>query len=105
MLKNMAYWACLMMGRLFVGIKGIISLPNGSLAGFVGNILCFSEPYHPHAWPVSYQKYVDKPIVALGAFGTTIAVLTADKPYLAVGSHSSNVVMEAMDLGHACIYS
>ncbi len=86
-----------------IGIKGIISLPNGSLAGFVDNILCFSVPYYPHAWPVSYQRYVDKPIVALGAFGTTVAVLTSGRPYLAVGSHPSNVVMEAMDLGHACM--
>jgi len=86
-----------------IGIKGIIALPNGALAGYVNNILCFSEPYYPHAWPVSYQKYVDKPIVALGAFGTTIAVLTSGRPYLAVGSHPSNVVMEAMDLGHSCM--
>lgn len=85
------------------GIKGIIPLPNGSIAGFVGNTLCFSEPYYPHAWPVSYQKYVDKPIVSLGAFGTTVVVLTSGKPYLAVGSHPSNVVMEDMDLGYACM--
>lgn len=36
-------------------------------------------------------------------FGTTVAVLTSGRPYLAVGSHPSNVVMEAMDLGHACM--
>lgn len=85
------------------GIKGIIALPNGSLAGYVGNILCFSVPYYPHAWPVAYQKYVEYPIIALGSFGTTVAVLTSGTPYLAVGSHPANVVMEAMDLGHACM--
>lgn len=85
------------------GIRGIISLPNGSLAGFVDNILCFSEPYYPHAWPVSYQRPVDKQIVAIGSFGTTVAVLTSGKPYLAVGSHPSNVIMEDMDLGYSCM--
>jgi len=85
-----------------VGIKGIIALPDGSLAGFVDNILCRSVPYYPHAWPASYQKYVDSQIKALGSFGTTIAVLTAGKPYLAVGNDPANVVMESMDLGHSC---
>lgn len=83
------------------GIKGIISLPNGSLCGFVDNVLCFSEPYYPHAWPVSYQKHTEKPIVAIGCFGTTVTVLTSGDAYLAVGTHPSNVVMERMDLGYA----
>lgn len=81
------------------GITGIISLPNGSLCGFVDNVLCFSEPYYPHAWPVSYQKHTEKTIIAIGCFGTTVAVLTLGDAYLAVGSHPSNVVMEKMDLG------
>ncbi len=85
------------------GIKGLIALPNGSFAGFFGNTLCFSEPYYPHAWPVKYQKSVDKPIVGLGSFGTTVAVLTSGKPKLAVGDQPSNVVMEDMDLGFAAM--
>jgi hypothetical protein len=69
----------------------------------VDNILCRSVPYYPHAWPVSYQKYVDNTIIALGNFGTSIAVLTSGKPYLAVGNDPSNVVMESMDLGYSCM--
>lgn len=83
------------------GIQGLIALPDGSLAGFFGSTLCRSVPYYPHAWPVSYQMPVDKPIVALGAFGTTIVVLTSGKPKLAVGNDPSNVVMEDMDIGFA----
>jgi hypothetical protein len=86
-----------------LGIQGIIALPNGSLAGFVGNLLCFSVPGYPHAWPASYQRATDHPIVAIGAFGTTVGVLTSGTPYLAVGSDPSNVVMESMDLGYACM--
>lgn len=86
-----------------VGIQGIRALPNGSLVGFVGNLLCFSVPGYPHAWPASYQKPTDHPIIGLGVFGTTVGVLTSGIPYLAVGSDPSNVVMETMDLGHACM--
>lgn len=86
-----------------VGIQGIIALPNGSLVGFVGNLLCYSVPGYPHAWPASYQKSTDHAIVALGAFGTTVGVLTSGVPYLAVGNDPSNVVMETMDLGHSCM--
>jgi hypothetical protein len=86
-----------------LGLQGIISLPNGSLCGFVGNLLCFSVPYYPHAWPASYQRSTDSPIVGLGSFGTTVAVLTSNTPYLAVGSDPSNVVMEEMDMGLAAM--
>lgn len=86
-----------------LGLQGLIALPNGALAGFVGNLLCFSVPGYPHAWPAGYQKSTDRPIVAIGSFGTTVAVLTSGTPYLAVGNDPSNVVMEAMDLGHACM--
>lgn len=85
------------------GIAGIISLPNGVLAGFVDNLLCLSVPYYPHAWPASYQKAVDRDIVAIGAFGTTVVVLTEGQPYLAIGNDPANVVMERMELGFSCL--
>jgi hypothetical protein len=82
---------------------GLISLPNGVFAGFFNNTVCFSVPYFPHAWPVSYQKSVDKPVVGLGAFGTTCVVLTTGQPYLIVGNDPANTVMERMDLGLSCM--
>lgn len=84
------------------GIKGIIALPNGILAGYVGNLVCFSVPYYPHAWPASYQKATDWPIVALGAFGTNVVVLTQGQPYVVVGNDPSNMVMERVELGLSC---
>jgi hypothetical protein len=81
------------------GIKGIIALPNGSLVGFVDNLLCFSVPKYPHAWPVSWQKATEKDIVALGAFGNTVVVTTEGQPYLAIGDDPSNVSMQRIDPG------
>jgi len=84
------------------GMQGLISLPNGVCAGFVGNILCLSVPGFPHAWPVSYQKTMDTNIVGLGAFGTTIVVLTEGIPYLNVGNDPSNTVTERVQ-GFKCL--
>ena len=86
-----------------LGIQGIIALPNGFLAGFVDNILCFSVPYYPHAWPASYQMAVDRKIVALGAYGATVVIVTEGQPYLVVGNDPSNMVMEKMDIGFSCM--
>ena len=86
-----------------LGIKGLIALPNGMLAGFFDNILCLSVPYYPHAWPVSYQKAVDRDIVAIGAYGTTIVVVTKGQPYLSVGNDPANMVLEKMDIGFSCM--
>ena len=67
------------------GLQGLISLPNGVMAGFVGNQVYLSEPYAPYAWPARYKQVVDLPVVALGNFGTTIIAATTGKPYVING--------------------
>jgi hypothetical protein len=57
-------------------LEGLVSLPNGMMAAFVGKDLYFCEPYRPHAWPQKYVLTIDYNIVALGAYGTTIVVMT-----------------------------
>lgn len=62
------------------GIKGLISLPNGCLAGFKDNVVYFSYPYKPHAWPDAYSITVDFPIVGIESFGNYVAVMTTGFP-------------------------
>lgn len=64
-------------------LKGILALKNGSLVGYVGSRVYFSEPYLPHAWPYSYA--IDANIVGLGLIGSTVVVLTDEHPYLMDG--------------------
>jgi hypothetical protein len=85
------------------GLKGLISLPNGSLAGFVGNELCFSEPYQPHAWPGVYRVTLDHPIVAIAAFGNSILVTTTNLPYIVTGSDPLNMSVERLEVGQSCV--
>lgn len=68
------------------GLRGLVSVAGGFLAGFVGRTLFLSEPYRPHAWPEDYQLAVEDDIVALGAVGNTIVIATTGKPATASGT-------------------
>jgi len=84
-------------------LEGLTAMPNGMMAAFVGKTLYFSEPYRPHAWPSIYTLVVDYDIVGLGAFGTSLAVLTLGNPYVVTGSHPESMVMEKLELNLPCV--
>ena len=84
-------------------LAGLINLPNGALAGFVGRDIYFSEPYVPYAWPVQYRQSIDFPVVGLGRMDTTLAVLTKGSPYFIQGSHPDSMVVVKSDLEQACV--
>lgn len=83
-------------------LKGLINLPNGVMAGFLGRDVYFCDPYHPHAWPVQYMQTLDYPVVGLGRMDTTLAVLTTGYPYLIQGSHPDSMVVVKSDLEQSC---
>jgi hypothetical protein len=84
-------------------LKRVISLPNGMMAGISGKILCFCEPYRPHAWPVKYQMVMDYSGVGLGAYGNTLVALTDGPPNIVTGTAPENMVMEKTELNLPCI--
>ena len=84
-------------------LKGLISLPNGILAGYVGREVYFSVPFKPYAWPSTYAVTTDFNIVGLGAFDTSVLVLTTGQPYLISGSDPTNMVMVASDIQQPCV--
>lgn len=84
-------------------LQGLISLPNGLMAAFSGKDIYFSEPFRPHAWPVKYMLTVDYPIVGLGAFGSSVAVLTKGNPYIISGGEPSMMIMEKLELNLPCL--
>lgn len=83
-------------------LAGLINMPNGVMAGFVGRDVYFCEPYVPHAWPEKYRQALDYPVVGLGRMDTTLAVLTKGTPYFIQGSHPDSVVVVKSDLEQAC---
>lgn len=84
-------------------LDGLISLPNGMMAGFVGKDLYFCEPYRPHAWPEKYVMTMDYSIVALGAYGSTVVVMTNGLPYIVQGSAPEAMQQERLELNLPCI--
>lgn len=85
------------------GLQGLIPLPNGMMAAFVGKKLYFCEPYRPHAWPEKYVLTMDYPIVGLGAFGSSVAIMTTGTPYVASGTAPENMVPEKLELNLPCV--
>jgi hypothetical protein len=83
-------------------LAGLINLPNGMMAGFVGRDVYFCDPYHPHAWPLQYMQSVDYPVVGLGRMDTTLAVLTTGTPYFIQGTNPDSMAVVKSDLEQSC---
>ena len=84
-------------------LTGLAAMPNGILAGFLGNQVWFSEPYHPHAWPSNYMLTVDYPIVGLGVYETTLVVLTTRFPYLISGVSPASMSQQKLPIPQPCV--
>jgi|LSQX01.1.fsa_nt_gb hypothetical protein len=84
-------------------LTGVISMPNGMMAGFSGKDVFFCEPYIPHAWPEMYSMTVDYQIVALASYGSTLVVMTEGHPYIMTGSAPENMMSEKLELNLPCI--
>ena len=84
-------------------LEGLIALPNGMMAAYVGKKLYFSVPYQPHAWPEKYVLTVEHEIMGLGAMGTSIVVTTEAHPYLVSGSTPESMVSQKIEQNLACI--
>lgn len=86
------------------GMRGIIALPNGIMAGFVKNQLCLSARNHPHAWPVEYRLTTDTDIVAITNIDSIVVVATESYPYLAGGKDPAAYSMRKLDqVKQACV--
>lgn len=82
---------------------GLISLPNGVLAGFVGQTVMFSEAFMPHAFPDEYKLTVKSDIVAIAPLEIGVLVLTKEKPALISGSDPSSMSMVEIDSTLSCL--
>lgn len=84
-------------------LSGLIALPNGIMAAFSGKKVYFSEPYRPHAWPEKYVMTVDYAVVGLGAFGSSVAVLTEGMPYVLQGTTPDTMTSQRLEVNLPCL--
>ena len=83
-------------------MTGLVELNNGVLAGIYKNMVCFSEPYQPQAWPTKYRKAVSYTPVALGTFGDNTLVATNGPPTLIVGFDPASMRSAPIQLKSPC---
>jgi len=81
---------------------GITALAGGYMAGHFDNVLAFSVPAAPHAWPVQYQLNTKTDIVGIAPLDdNTLMVVTKDRPYIASGVDPSSMVLTELPLMQA----
>jgi hypothetical protein len=83
------------------GLRGLLALPNQTMAGFDGNELCLSATGFPHAWPVSNRYATDTDIVGIANIDTTIVMFTKSFLYVASGIEPSAYTMSKFEVPHA----
>lgn len=84
-------------------MQGLIPVANGVFAGFSGKRLCLSEPYLPHAWPISYRLTMEEDIVGIATSNNGVVVLTDGTPYYVTGTDPSAMTAVKVNLPQACI--
>jgi hypothetical protein len=84
-------------------LAGLVTLPSGALAGFVGNTVYFSEVYKPHAWPLAYAISLPRAVIGLGVYGTSVVVMTAREPYVIVGPYPGAMTESKVPLMEPCV--
>ena len=84
-------------------LQGLVNLPNGLAAGFVGREVYFCPAYRPYTYPQEYVQTLDYPIVGLACLDTTLVVLTEGTPYLIQGTAPEYMRGVKYDLEQACV--
>lgn len=84
-------------------IQGLIELPNGGAAAFKGKTVYFAIPNYLHAWPTEYGQNAHDDIVAIGAFGSSVAVATKSQPWVMTGTDPASMTMDKVELSQPCL--
>jgi hypothetical protein len=86
-----------------IGLTGLCVHSSGALVGFVNNLLCFSEPLQPHAWPEAYQLSSGYDGVGLAAFGSSVVMATQGPPFVATGVEPVSITGEEVSGMYPCL--
>lgn len=84
-------------------MRGLVAMPNGIMAAFSGNTVCFSEPFLPHAWPIAYRVAMDFTVVGLGVSGSELLIATTGAPYVGAGTHPSTMSFTKIQSKESCL--
>jgi hypothetical protein len=77
--------------RAVSGLTNLRAHPNGFYVASKGNMLHFTEPFAPWAFPEDYRIPLDSQVVAIGIYGATIVVATDGWLYTFAGPHPTSL--------------
>ena len=83
-------------------LHGLVNMPNGIIAGAMGQGVWFCEPYQAHAWPGAYQLNIQAEVVALAPMDGSVLALTDGRPVLITGIHPANMSQRLIDIQQGC---
>src|SRR5579859_843676 len=84
-------------------LQGLIAMPNGIMAGWVGSTVYFSEPFQPQSWPTTYELQTQDAIVGMGVYGNTLVVLTSGRPVQITGVRPNTMAMWTNNVAIPCL--
>lgn len=85
------------------GLKGLVALPGGFMAGFVARTIYFSFPYQPHAWPSRYAVTVEDDIVTMAVSGNSLYALTKQQPVIITGNDPASMSVSIIPSNYAAV--
>lgn len=84
-------------------MQGLTALGNGMAAGFYDNVVAFSEPYYPHAWPTDYELALTDKVVGICHYSGGLVVGTDGKPWLISGADPAAMQQQRLALVQPCV--
>lgn len=86
-----------------LNMQGLGVTAKGVNYAFTKKIACFSEPYHPYAWPRDYELTIQYDIVAMGHYEDYIICATTGTPYLISGIDPSSSSVSELPINEPCV--
>jgi len=84
-------------------MQGLGLTGYGIAYGFSGNIICFTEPFLPYAWPRDYELTTDYPVVAIGSYDNFFIVGTTGRPVMLTGIDPASLSQQELPIIEACV--
>ena len=84
-------------------MEGFVVMPNGFLVGWAGRRIMFSEPYRPHAWPVTYELATEYDVVGMGVWNDLLVIGTESQPYVGQGISPASFTLRKTDVVEPCM--
>lgn len=84
-------------------LQGIVAMPNGFMVSWIDSDVYLSEPFRPYSWPPEYVVTTEYPIVGLGVFGQTCALMTQGFPCMLQGITPVSTALSKTNVMEPCL--